>query len=665
MVFTFSFTSKETQRQPFDVLRNQFEQLDIKLLDNYSVAHTTHTVAKKRNTAKGLQALIHGKFMVSEIFLDEIVVQAKAGEGDAGSAPSNLESDFVKFWPDSMRYLPAPGGEPVQRPDSLYAPNLERRNVFEGYTFVFYDKTQYSNLLPPITDGGGKALFQSVTPGITQMEDFIRYVKSVAGEKGLGSFEDGSEGKGVVVVRYCPSKGDQIPWYVEFATTVALRLDHRPIEQRDFIDAILINDASKLRRPLETETPEQARQRELMEKQQLGNGNIANHGRDGASPAEKQMTEALPVQTRKVTRRQPIRKRFAGFDNSDSDQETPVTAGDTSSGHQSGQAEGGLFVSQEQSGDTVEPTRTSQRKRPASPLPEDDLMEGIAPSAEMFKRQRIERGEDIPEPTPSARQPSAAPAKPVPKQKKVKKNIDVLAVAARNREEEEARAKWEKQDIATELSEADLGEIRRLNIVEEMEVRAPQRRQDQLEDSVNDRWNPKWNGMKNFKKFRRRGEVTGRQPARTIISLFEAKTKEYGVGDDYWLEDDTAQKRPKSTVSQPSAPVSVGPANSRPTYEEPDPDSISDGSLEDIGDLSMIPATESSRPSRVQKLPSPDHVDLTPESESDSYSRPKRKAVASTRKPSPKRQKMSSKVIEIADSEGSDDDLKFKFGKRN
>ena len=93
-------------------------------------------------------------------------------------------------------------------------------------------------------------------PSTTKLEDFIRYVKDVAGEKGLGEFEDGSEGRGVVVVRYQPVKGPASDWYADFARRVALSLDHRLIEQNEFLDAILNNDASVLRKPLEIEQSE-------------------------------------------------------------------------------------------------------------------------------------------------------------------------------------------------------------------------------------------------------------------------------------------------------------------------------------------------------------------------------------------------------------------------
>lgn len=176
------------------------------------------------------------------------VLAAAEPDEDGSSA---LENDFDTF-PDPVQYLP-PGANETQKDDSVYQPDPARRDMFEGYTFIFYEIRQHDTLLAPITDGGGKALFREVLPNQITVEEFVRYVKNVAGEKGLGEFEDGSEGKGVVVVRYNPVKGEGADWYADFGTQVSLYLDHRLVEQNEFLDAILGNDASVLRRPLEPE----------------------------------------------------------------------------------------------------------------------------------------------------------------------------------------------------------------------------------------------------------------------------------------------------------------------------------------------------------------------------------------------------------------------------
>ena len=215
---------------------------------------TTYVVAKKRNTSKGLRALINGKHIVTEQFIDAIVAAATPVTDADGQETCPLERDLEGNWPDPLQYLPPRGEEPSDKPVGAYAPDERRKEIFDGYTFVFYEKKQYENLFAAITNGKGKALFKAAIPNETEIDDFIRYVKGVAGEKGLGEFEDGSEGKGVVVVRYLPAKeGPESVWFKEFYTAVALRLDHRPIEQSEFLDAILAVDPAMLRRPLEVE----------------------------------------------------------------------------------------------------------------------------------------------------------------------------------------------------------------------------------------------------------------------------------------------------------------------------------------------------------------------------------------------------------------------------
>jgi nijmegen breakage syndrome protein 1 len=250
IVFTFSFSTKEHNADPYTNLYKVLGPLDIKVLIEYEREYTTHLVAKKRNTSKGLQALINGKYIVhNDSFVNAVVAAATPG----GEGRSPLEEDFEANFPDPIRYLPPKGEEPTQRDATAYEPNPSRQDIFDGYTFVFYEKRQFDTLLAPITEGRGKALLQEAIPDETTVDNFVEYVKNVASEKGLGEFEDGSEGKGVVVVRFNPVKGAGTEWFADFGRQLALRLDHRLVEQNEFLDAILGNDASVLRRPLEPE----------------------------------------------------------------------------------------------------------------------------------------------------------------------------------------------------------------------------------------------------------------------------------------------------------------------------------------------------------------------------------------------------------------------------
>lgn len=253
VVLTYSFSTKEQKnKDPLESVRARFESLDIKVIVPYIVGKTTHVVASKRNTSKGLQALINGKYIVTDSFVDAVVKAATPLDPEDPETTSPLEDDYDGAWPDALQYLPPPSKEPFQRPAEYYAPNIKRGNVFEGYTFVFCDRTQFDNLQPPITNGGGKAVMYDIEYGKTTVQDIVRYMKDLAGEKGVGEFEDLSEGKGVVLVRF-RGKNETEEWCIELGNEVARALDQRTIEQNEFLEAILVNDASGLRRPLPEE----------------------------------------------------------------------------------------------------------------------------------------------------------------------------------------------------------------------------------------------------------------------------------------------------------------------------------------------------------------------------------------------------------------------------
>ena len=256
-MLTFAFGSKETKggKDPLASIQSQLENTDIKLIYDYIIEATTHVVQGKRNTTKGLQALVNGKYIVTKSFVDALVYATTPGDLSEPESLSPLEEDFDTNWPDALEYLPPKSNEPKERPVEYFKPNPDRVSVFEGYTFVFCEKVQFNALHAPITNGGGKALVFDLKWGKTTSEDVVRYVKSVAGEKGLGELEDGSEGKGVVVVKVKPPEEYQA-WAFNLEDEVAQHLDLRLIEQNEFMDAVLMNDASSLRRPLLPADPE-------------------------------------------------------------------------------------------------------------------------------------------------------------------------------------------------------------------------------------------------------------------------------------------------------------------------------------------------------------------------------------------------------------------------
>lgn len=679
-------------------------------------------VTKKRNTSKSLQALINGKYIVTDSFISAIVEAASIPDGDEEGYPSQLEEDFEGHWPNALDHLPPRGEEPSDRPGEAYSPNERRQEVFDGYTFVFYEKKQYDNLFPVITAGKGKALFKEVTPGVTDIDDFIRYVKSIAGEKGLGSFEDGSEGRGIVVVRYIPAKDANSGWFAQFLTSFAQRLDHRPIDQREFLEAILACDASQLRRPLEEESqPSNLAVRTQRETHQTQSHVDVDQGQPQEQSAAELVEQTEAPTSRRGRHRKPVVGRFKGFSlDSDPEDETPAPEPErtfpeegqdvvTANTAAPAASQDSLFVSQRPGfSQDLEPeekrprraTRGKPQKRPLSPLPEHDnsaFMDEIAPSAAAAKRRRIQSGRDPvpppPEPEPAAQEDDdmasdSPPAKKGAKLKvvkgkgkKVKEENEVLELARLRREEEEARLAAEKRVLTQpDNDEIDYAAIRALHIIEECPVRLPSERhgtRGREQDIAEGRWDPQWNGRKNFKRFRKQGESAGRPPARIIIGLEEVKAKEYGIGDDYWLENDKSTQRRQSqsqtqTTQGKSKEAEASPATAdrappRRTVLAIDSSDEEEEEHEESGIIRPEPAR-----SRTAKLV---EKEATRRAQSQSQSQSQAASSASKankRAPGPapsserttKRPRRGRQSKDNEASEGSEDDLKFKFGRR-
>ncbi|KAI1642708.1 uncharacterized protein F4817DRAFT_288809 [Daldinia loculata] len=682
VVLSFSFTANQLRADPLSKLREDLEQLDVKFLAHYDVQSTTHVVSKKRNVPKGLQALVNGRYLVTEGFYGAIITAAMPGNDSDSATASALESDFDANWPDAMQYVPPPGDEAVPRPVEAFAPNPDRAEIFYGYTFIFYNRKQYDNLLEPITNGRGKALFNEVVEGVTQIDDFIRYVKGVAGEKGMGEFEDGSEGKGVVVVRWIPSPPQNADWFADFYRSVSLRLDHRLIDQKDFLDAILNNDASVLRRPLEAEAEPQTSQVEP----QRSNGHAMDVDED-EPPAQPQKQ---PLRRRA---RGAVKSRFKGFGVDLEDDDTPevIPTASTPSAEDVEPSQEGLFVSQDVASQETEQAvrsgRQSQRKRRTPPVEPQDTMDDFAPTAAQVKRRRIAAGEDPVPRKPTPEEPVIESQKLEVRAPKIKKEIDILDMARQHREEAEARAKAEREELATAPEGLDLAEIRRLHIEEPMELRQvpPTRTRDQ--DIADGRWDPAWNGRKNFKKFQSRVGPRGRAPQRVIVALEEVKSKGFGIGDDYWLEDESQQRRRKKQSQTHSQSQSTGEREERQTINAPakkarnqrqklstevlppvdsseDEDYGMDGMDGESEDAVIAPPSRT-RTSRVsQQTSQSQSLRSTPQStaQKTQSSRASKRAAPPPAKEQPaKRSRIG--FVAASDDE-SDDGLRFRFGKR-
>lgn len=555
-VLSFSFSSKESNNNTLARFRSRLEDLDIKTIEDYLGNVTTHVVQTKRNTAKGLQALVNGAYIVDYSFVDALDYAATPSDLENLESLSPLEADFDAAWPDATKFLPPPGKETSDAPDEAFGPNPDRANVFEGYTFVFCDSSQYQILEEPITDGHGKALYYEITEGATTAEDVVQYMKNAAGQKGVGS-ERVADG-GVVLVRF-HSKSNDKDWAIQLEDDIALMTDLRLILQNEFLNAILRNDASILCRALRKEVDMEPSSEPLTPGPTpgpLSSGDV--HVADSQPPEDvSQPPKKAKPRVRKYVSKM---KTFDdGFDiNSvpayaheadDPVEDPPSMAVDAPPQVQPQQHEN----SQEEEGEE-----------------EEDVVSSLLPGANAMKRRRAETSQrNFWEPSP----PTQAEEAPRPKRQK----LDVLEAARQHREAEEDAARQQRQHedevLQTSLGDVEVEKLKGLAIVEEMEI--PAKKAD-----AGNRWDDRWNGRKNFKKFRRKGDSSQqrRRIQTVIVPLEEVTRKSFGIGDHYWVstnrsKDQSPQENHQDiAVSQadrePSRPRSVAPGESEKTTQQ-------------------------------------------------------------------------------------------------
>ena len=609
-VLSFQLLKKELKAGALKTRQDRVKSLGIKAISDFTSDYTTHLVAGKRNTTKGLQALITGKYMVSESYLDAIQYAATPRSLDEEEDLSPLELDFDTHWPDAKGYLPPPGKEPTARSVETYQPGPDRTNIFENFTFVFGDRSQQENLLDVITTGHGKALLFAVTNGQTTVDEALHYMQNAAGMKSFGDTSAQSRRGGVIMIRWTPAP-EHADWATDLVNEVAVKLDQRAIDQSEFLDAILANDATLLRQsvPLESyndglAAPPPTAQASFATSKQKTQAQTQKSGTFNGAPAEPD--EARTQKSQPDAGRMPldkstlmsngvsqselavedivqppslVRRRFEAhapaqvkFD--DGFDENTIAAYDSSDEAEDGDDPSRIVDSQAESAVNPEPPYTSRKRRrsqsPAGATSYDNDLDDLLPAANAMKRQRLEaeaQGRRGGKPLLHAKM-SASAIKP---KKKIEKEIDVREVARAQREKE-AAARREQEELEERLPAHDQNDRAPANLVQigvmEMPIRAnkPVARINPEDDP---RWDPKWNGRKNFKKFRPQqvgpGRYTG-HATKVIVPLVAVKNASDGLGDKYWdktPEEKAREKRRKDkTKSQRSQAQSQ---SSRPT----------------------------------------------------------------------------------------------------
>ncbi|KAF2665217.1 hypothetical protein BT63DRAFT_443473 [Microthyrium microscopicum] len=690
LALTYISKSKKSYDAEFQRVASMVEPFDIKVTSEYDSKYTTHVVVSKRNIAATLEGLVNGAYIVTSAFIDAI---REVAEADDDTTKAKLEDDYEGYWPDPIKYVPAEGKEPNPRSSELYAPNPDRKSVFDGYTFIFCLENQLDNLQAPITAGGGKALLYSKFQlGHTSPEDFVSYVKQKAGDKGVGELEDGNSGGGVVVVRISTTAGDE-DWLVNFIQSTDLQLGQRSVLQNEFLDPIIMNDASGLRQPLKDE-------------------DAPSTAESSARPPRNDQTsarqlEAVPESPPKVASSAPVtgtkssalsrrlrlgraKSRFPGFDEFDTSGPS-VPAVEEEHNEDIQMRDGG---DTEQNSDAMAGLEAiTEARRPNKRAAASASLDENAPAAAAVKRRRIEAGLEDTSQSQSQSSPKMkqeAPAAPVKLFRRLKVNKEtapeddernIMNDARARRVEEEEKARREEEDLKKPLDADEMASIK--SHIQYGEIKVLPSRKASAALQLDGRWNDEWNGRKNFKKFRRKGE-TGPAPlrgTRVIVPLQQSAKRDNTLGSVRFA---TAPSKSASRNTQISANSSHG----RPSFAAEDDEEENDSQVvlgrrsTNNGDTgTTIPDFSSSdeegptvskdlgaMPGRVRRAQEKAGLSESPEPEMPPAKKRPNKRAAEAPPAATKRQTKRSRIADSDDasegSGGSEDELRFKFSSR-
>lgn len=193
------------------------------------------------------------------------------------------------------------------------------------------------------------------------------------------------------------------------------------------------------------------------------------------------------------------------------------------------------------------------RKRAAPSSDEEEekhMIDKLLPAATAMKRRKKEEAEEaerngVPAETSFSLSKSQTKPEPV-KKRKPKKEVDIKEMVREGREAEEEAGRRDEENLRDTLGGMTVEEMKNLAVVEEVELPARREQPQRINGEHDDRWDERWNGRRNFKKFRRRGEGTqARRGQSVIVPLEEVKRKDFGIGEDYWLEKEKTKKTQK------------------------------------------------------------------------------------------------------------------------
>lgn len=357
------------------------------------------------------------------------------------------------------------------------------------------------------------------------------------------------------------------------------------------------------------------------------------------------------------------------------------------------------------------PTSPPSRKRRAPVLDNeendagkanDDMLDALLPAAAAMKKRRLE--DEAAGRTTSFREASVdvitgSTSKTSSKKLVVKKELDVRAVARSHaealdaqRDDQQRQSQGENGDHEM-LDDGDIAGMRDLAIIEEMVVpeRPSRGRLGQTGDGAEDeRWDDRWNGRRNFKKFKKalpgqrqsqNDDAINNRARKVIVPIEEVKRKDYGIGDDYWLESSSTTK-PSNKKRKDGTTQTQSQSQTHTQTHQRHTDQQLDQTLDDDGEF--IPEAIAGQPregpvAQALREINGDHIDsastttTTPATtKTSTTTRGKRTAPATSPKeaPPPKRMRQgrlgAAAAARAAEEEddSSDDELKFRFRRK-
>ncbi|KAF1958792.1 hypothetical protein CC80DRAFT_408329 [Byssothecium circinans] len=530
LVFTTASKEKKGNATSVDRIA-QLHAMDIKTSTEFIYGKTTHVVSQKRNLPKVLQALVSAKPIVTTEFLDAVLsTAAYSVDANGNYVPSQLEEDFDAWWPQERGFIPPAGAEPVARPENMLEPDPARSEVFAGLTFVFLDGNQHANLHQVVALGGGKALLYDIHLGETTVEEYVEYVKNIAGQKKRGRIDNAA--LPVVTIRLAVVGPDELTaWATDFVKRVDHSLNQRSIIQNEFLDAILTKDNSQLRRP-PTEVPEADSNMAPTTRSQRSKRETTPAASQIGASSQAPEPASVPEQPAKtIPRKRPIRRgatsRFSGFDDYEPPAKTRKIGGTPMEDVQES------MPVEEQSSQPAPITQTQNLQNTRSQVADDTVpieeerarrMEELFPAAAAIKRQR-----EVTRAPSASIEPETAPKtqtsrKNTTSTKNAVKEMNIREETRKFVQEQETRRQEEEGNREAQ-GEVDPSLVRANIVIEMMAIRPREQRPSAKSQVKSDRWDPAWDGRKNFKKFKKKGQDREPYSQRVLVSFEEAPGK--------------------------------------------------------------------------------------------------------------------------------------------